>query len=78
MVGDVVVVAVKRAVVVLRCEVVAVVGGVGLVGICRFGDVVRLVVLCGSADVVGVARQVVGMRVAWCGVARGVGVEYVG
>lgn len=64
MVGDVVVVAVKRVEVALRCEVVAVVGGVGLVGVCRFDDVVRLVVLCGIVGVVGVAGQVVGKRVA--------------
>ena len=54
----------KRVEVALRCEVVAVVGGVGLVGVCRFGDVVRFVVLCGIVGVVGVAGQVVGMRVA--------------
>jgi len=61
---------VKISVVVVRCGVLAVVGGVSLVGRCKFGVVVGLVVWCGSEDAVGVARQVVGVRVAWCGVSR--------
>ena len=35
-----------------------------MVGVCRFGDVVRFVVLCGIVGVVGVSWEVVGMRVA--------------